>query len=40
MPLIGLDLRKAAEYYLRVRQLGGPIATKDFYDRWEEILKG
>jgi len=38
IPSIGHDLRKAAQYYLKARELGGPVATKDFYDRWEKIL--
>jgi len=37
-PSIGSDSRKAARYFLRARELGGPIADESFYKRWEEEL--
>lgn len=39
-PLLENDPKKAAYYYLKARELGGAIATKDFYKQWEEIQNG
>ena len=37
-PNIGCDPRRAAEYYLRARELGGPVANEEFYEHWRKVL--
>ena len=37
-PSIGKDYKKAAYFYLRARELGGPIADEGFYQRWENEI--
>jgi len=39
-PAIGKDIRKAASFYLKARELGGPIAEEGFYQEWERVLNG
>ena len=40
IPALGKDLQKAAYYYLKARDLGGPVATEEFYAAWEKELNG
>lgn len=35
---IGPDRKKAAFYYLKARDLGGPIVDESFYEMWEKEL--
>ena len=37
-PGLGKDLKQAAYFYLRARDLGGPVADEGFYARWESEL--
>lgn len=37
-PAIGKDLKKAAFFYLKAKELGGPVANEEFYERWEREL--
>lgn len=37
-PTLGKDLKQAAYFYLRARDLGGPVADEGFYARWESEL--
>ena len=39
-PAIGKDLKKAAYFYLKAKELGGPVANEEFYERWERELNG
>lgn len=39
-PAIGNNSQKAAYYYLKARELGGPIAAPGFYEHWEKVLNG
>ncbi len=37
-PALGKDLKQAAYFYLRARDLGGPMADEGFYTQWENEL--
>ena len=37
-PTLGKDLKKAAYFYLRARELGGPLSDEAFYATWENEL--
>jgi len=37
-PTLGKDLKQAAYFYLRARELGGPVADEKFYATWEDEL--
>jgi len=39
-PALGRDRKKAAYYYLKARELGGPIANEEFYAEWEQEIDG
>ena len=36
-PAIGKDMKRAAFFYLKARELGGPVADSEFYARWERV---
>ena len=37
-PSIGSDQKQAAYFYLKAKDLGGPIADEGFYNHWKEVL--
>jgi TPR repeat protein len=37
-PAFGKDKKKAAYFYLKAKEIGGPIANKEFYEEMEKIL--
>jgi len=39
-PSIGCDKKQAAYFYLKAKELGGPLADEDFYTHWNNVLNG